>query len=61
MLNDPIFQSLESSLFRELDKISDELFCDVVYSYSKNHELERGVLNIKKSDAIQKAIFDEAC
>lgn len=39
MLNDPIFKSLESSLFRELDKISDELFCDTVWAYSKNHEL----------------------
>lgn len=57
LLNDPIFKRLESSLFRELDKINDELFCDAVWAYSRNHEQEEGVLNIKKSDAIQMAIF----
>jgi hypothetical protein len=59
MLHDPIFRSLEHSLFREVDKISDELFCDVAWAYAKNHELEQGLLNVKKSDAIQRVLFTE--
>lgn len=59
MLNDPTFIKLERTLFRELDKINDELFCDTVWTYAKNHHLEEGRLNLNMSDAIQRAIFAE--
>jgi len=57
MLNHPTFKALENSLFREVDKISDELFCDAAWSYAKNHEFERGLLNVKRSSAINGVIF----
>jgi hypothetical protein len=38
LLAHPAFIALEKTLFRELDKISDELYCDAVWTYATNHE-----------------------
>ena len=61
MLNDPIFKKLEGNLFREVEKIRDQLFCDAAWAYAYNHQLQRGLLNVNKSDALEKIIFAQTC
>jgi hypothetical protein len=59
LLAHPTFIALEKTLFRELDKINDELYCDAVWTYATNHEQEEGLLNVAMSNAVQRAIFNE--
>lgn len=59
MLHDPHFVKLEKLTFQNLQQLHDDDFCSALWSYSKNHQEEQGILNTLVSSKANDAAFEE--